>query len=332
MSDRAGCLGLGLVVAACAGAAAFHVLTSSVTYSELYFEGGWAAGPMRWLAWGTAALAVAGSALGAVGYVAARRRGSFSLVALLAGGFGAAVVTPSALYALWLAREFGTHVLPQPGRPLRRAGPTDAPAQPLSEEASLGQQWARAAQAEHASVAAFQLLAAELEALRAPAELIERCGQAAQEEAGHARLAQALARRFGGETVLLDEVEIPVREPVLSRVAVESLVDGVLNEGLAARLAQLGAATAVEPEVRAALATIAAEEASHAKLAADIVSWALSTGDLETATAVARCRLPFPKTRPGSPQDGGVGRLGGLAAALAAFCEAHRLQRMSGVR
>ena len=64
-------------------------------------------------------------------------------------------------------------------------------------------------------------------------------------------------------------------------LARESLVDGCLLEGAAAAYAQAAHARATDPAVRAALAIIARDEASHAELAWEIVRWGCRRGDVD---------------------------------------------------
>jgi rubrerythrin len=252
-----------------------------------------------------------GGLLGVVSYVVARLQGRFSLAATLATGFGWLVALPAAAYGAWIAESFGS-IMVIPGRPGART------AEP--RETSAAALWAWTFRTEQESVAAFQRLARELEALSAPSELVERCQEAAREEQGHAAMARAMAERLGVSVELAPE-DLPARAPSRAVVARESLVDGILGEGFAARIARLGAETAQEPELRAVLGQIAREEESHAVLAQDLVSWAASQGDPEVHLALASARLPWPTTP--WRGDGREGRVGGLAA-LRCAARAHR--------
>ena len=59
----------------------------------------------------------------------------------------------------------------------------------------------------------------------------------------------------------------------LAELAVESLIDGCLLEGVAAEVAARALIRARDRQARAALAVIARDEASHATLAWDVVHW-----------------------------------------------------------
>jgi hypothetical protein len=71
------------------------------------------------------------------------------------------------------------------------------------------------------------------------------------------------------------------------RLAIGSLVDGCLNEGIAADVAANGARGARDPIVRDTLQMIAADEERHAELAWSVLAWCLDTGGETVRAAVA---------------------------------------------
>lgn len=140
--------------------------------------------------------------------------------------------------------------------------------------------WAKRAAEESASVPAFLQLALELLELDAPLALVQRAVAAADEELGHTRAALHLAYLLGGGSVCLlpppfrPRASLP-RPLALARLAQEAWVDGCLNEGLAAGIAATEAASSPnEAEVSASL-RIASEETGHARLARDVLFWAV---------------------------------------------------------
>jgi len=162
---------------------------------------------------------------------------------------------------------------------------------PAAERAVLGELWLLSARMEHASVAAFSQLSLHLAALGAPARLLAAAHRAALEEIEHAQHCFAIAsaitgvshtagsigalRASGGSTI------------DLTRLAIGSLVDGCLAEGIASDVAARGETAAAEPAIRATLAMIARDEAGHAQLAWDVLAWCLETGSDAVRTAVA---------------------------------------------
>jgi hypothetical protein len=85
-------------------------------------------------------------------------------------------------------------------------------------------------------------------------------------------------------------LDIPASLPLrndLVEVAVSTFVEGCIGETLSAALAHEQAAGATDPEVRAALELIAADEARHAELAWRTVAWAIRQG-AHVRDAIAR--------------------------------------------
>lgn len=156
---------------------------------------------------------------------------------------------------------------------------------------ALAIRWLAMARAEHASIAAFAQLSLQLAALGAPARLLAATHRAALDEIDHAERCFAIARALdaaphdAGPIVALAAGPSPAVD--LAGLAVESLVDGCVGEGVAAELAARGAATAADPCIRATLTVIAADERRQAELAWDLLAWCLAAGDARVARAVA---------------------------------------------
>ncbi len=132
---------------------------------------------------------------------------------------------------------------------------------------------ADAALLEAASVVAFDDFAWRLGELGAPASLVARARGAREDERRHAvAMARLAARRTGGAFRARVEVR---RGPLgdLAALAEDNVVHGCLGEGWAALEATVQAARAPDPELRAAMSTIAREEAEHAQLADDVQRW-----------------------------------------------------------
>ena len=76
------------------------------------------------------------------------------------------------------------------------------------------------------------------------------------------------------------------RALALARLAVDSLVDGALHEGLSARIVARLARQCPEPTIRAVLSEIAADEGRHAAHGWDVVEWCLAEGGEAVASAL----------------------------------------------
>lgn len=168
------------------------------------------------------------------------------------------------------------------GRPLREDGEMVlAEAEGATHSSVLAADWLEQAREEHAAVAAFLRLAAELEALGAPDALVQACRASAAEEAVHARLCLQRAAEHAGAPAVLDELvtaprAFASRAEALATLAHESWHDGFVNEGRAAEVARQAAQRATDPADRAVHLRIAREEAVHAELGARITAWCLA--------------------------------------------------------
>ncbi len=136
---------------------------------------------------------------------------------------------------------------------------------------ALGTWLAANAHLEAASVDAFEILAAELGAHGAPSALIQAAGAAVADETRHAEAIGRLAVRRGAVPPAARVKRGPVRD--LEAVATENAVEGCVRETVAALLAFRQARAATDPEIRAAMAGIARDEARHAALAWAVDGW-----------------------------------------------------------
>ena len=169
--------------------------------------------------------------------------------------------------------------------------------------AAIAAGWTDAARGEHASVPAFSRLSLTLMAMGAPSDLVEAAHRAALDEIEHTKLAFGLAAAYAGAEVApgaLDELMTApaVTAESLPDLAEESLVDGCLLEGIAAEAARAASERATDPVIRAALATIARDEAAHAELAWGVVTWCCDEVGVDLRrrllTVIHRAALPAP--------------------------------------
>lgn len=150
----------------------------------------------------------------------------------------------------------------------------------LSTPRSELEYYVRAQRQEAAAVIAFERLAAELAAHRAPADLIEAARRAAREERRHAALFRREATRLSQElgiAVSFPRPNLPdafaVRE--LEEILHENVAEGCVNETYSAVVATYQAEHATSPRLRAVFRAIAADEQRHAALAYRVHAWGL---------------------------------------------------------
>lgn len=158
----------------------------------------------------------------------------------------------------------------------------------------LGPQWRENGRTEHASVASFARLTLDLMALGAPPVLITAANQDALDEIRHTEVCFALAHALDGQLESpgpFPEAQrartLPrIRVLALAELAVLSLVDGALHEGVSARVIAKLARRAQEPTIANALRQIAADEGRHAAHGWDVVEWCLAEGGAAVAQAI----------------------------------------------
>lgn len=194
----------------------------------------------------------------------------------------------------------------------------------------LAAAWRENGRTEHASVAAFARVSLELVALGAPPELLACASRDTLDEIRHTELCFGLARAIDGRD--LSPGPFPEartagalqggRTARLVGLAVTSLVDGALHEGLSARvIAKLARRCELEP-VRAVLVALAADEGRHAAHGWDVVEWCVAAGGAPVCTALraAAGRIPAAVhgSLPAGAEDGSLERYGLVGRALEA--------------
>jgi hypothetical protein len=183
----------------------------------------------------------------------------------------------------------------------------------------VGRWFAELAALEQASVVAFEILAGELSAHRAPERLLAGAKRAACEEIRHARLMSAFAVRYGGRPRRPRVIHGAVRS--LEEVAVENAVEGCIRETYGALVGMWQATFANDPHIRRVMSGIARDESRHAALSWEVARWIEARLDsderrrLDTAKADAIRQL---EREVSAEPDVAVVRQAGIPAADAA--------------
>jgi hypothetical protein len=192
----------------------------------------------------------------------------------------------------------------------------------IDEARVTAAQWRENGRTEHASVAAFAALTAELMALGAPPSLVAAASRDALDEIRHTELCFSLARALDGRTEgpgpFPDARQRPRtslgRTHDLARLAADSLVDGALHEGVSARVLAKLARRCESPAVCDMLKEIARDEGRHAAHGWDVVVWCVEQGGPRVVHALEGAVKALPSTMisplPAAARDGGWERLG----------------------
>ena len=185
-------------------------------------------------------------------------------------------------------------------------------------------------------------------ALGAPPELVASSNRDALDEIRHTELSSSLARELDGEAegpgafpaAQTARTLPPTRTLALAALAVDSLVDGALHEGISARVVARLAKRCEVPRIRAMLKEIAADEGRHAAHGWDVVEFCLAESSALRRARARRRRRQAPALKLVTPMSvdaasGGVGdarvarprpRGRGLAATRASLVK--RLDRL----
>ncbi len=187
----------------------------------------------------------------------------------------------------------------------------DLPGDQLAPRQALAAQWRENGRTEHASVAAFARLTLDLISLGAPPELVVDANRDALDEIRHAQLCFGLARPLSTTRIL-----------ALGQLAVDSLIDGALHEGVSARIIAKLARRCEVAAIEVMLKEIAADEGRHARHGWDVVLWCLAEGGEPVARALEGALHSLPKkiasSMPAAARDGSWERLGIMGEALEA--------------
>lgn len=138
--------------------------------------------------------------------------------------------------------------------------------------------WLRSAEQERTSVVAFRRLALCLAEREAPPELLAECLRAAEDEVRHAELSRRRAERLASSRFEFEEEAHWLAAgvaPSFSELALESLADGCLGEGVAARILASAADESEDARLAAELREVATDEARHAELAWSVLAHCL---------------------------------------------------------
>lgn len=158
----------------------------------------------------------------------------------------------------------------------------------------LAEQWRENGRTEHASVASFARLTLDLMALGAPPELVTSTNRDALDEIRHTEACFSLARALDGQSAspgAFPEAQRACTLPrtrvfALATLAVTSLVDGALHEGVSARIIGKLARRCENQVIAGVLKQIAADEGRHAAHGWDVVEWCLAEGGAPVAQAL----------------------------------------------
>jgi hypothetical protein len=236
-----------------------------------------------------------GTALPSIGMIA------LSFVMMCFGAF-VALTTAIGFARGRQLRRFGRVLLPPLARSRTWLGAALHVQNAAGAPQGLAEQWRENGRTEHASVASFARLTLDLMALGAPPALILAANQDALDEVRHTEACFALAHALDGREespgpfpAARSAHTVPrARALALPALAITSLVDGALHEGVSARVLGKLARRAENPQIIDILKQLAADEGRHAAHGWDVVEWCLAEGGSGVAHALAGAARALP--------------------------------------
>jgi hypothetical protein len=224
--------------------------------------------------------------------------------------------------------ELASEVIERTEACVGRRPPGLRPADDVPKGEAVGLHFATVARLEASAVIAFDLLARELEALGAPAELVDQARSAARDEIRHAETMTGLARRFGQEPLRARVEPGPPRS--LRELAFDNAAEGCVRETFGALVGAHQAGTAADGAVAEAMRTIAEDETRHAELSWAIAAWAepqLSAADRVRLEGTRRRAVLDLRAEVGMHPDPHLASVAGLPSAAVAVAMVDRLAR-----
>ncbi len=160
------------------------------------------------------------------------------------------------------------------------------------ERARLAGTWMRRSEAEYLAVSTFSVLALDLVAARAPADVLSLCLRAGIDEIRHAEMCVRMAAIYSGKqnlppfgmSSLPDEPERPKLHQALANTMLVSCVSETYATTVLAATLEL----TTDPTAHAVLTSIYSDEVMHARLGWSYLRHAIETGDAGVIEAAAQ--------------------------------------------
>lgn len=160
-----------------------------------------------------------------------------------------------------------------------------------AERTRLAETWTRRTGAEYLAVSTFAVLAIDLVAAAAPADVLSLCLRAGIDEVRHAELCLRMVELYGGQRIqpppgmssLPDE---PTR-PKLHQALANTMLVSCVSETYATTVLSATRDLTVDPTAQAVLTSIYSDEVMHARLGWSYLRYALDRGGAPAIEAAA---------------------------------------------
>lgn len=173
---------------------------------------------------------------------------------------------------------------------------TTAAALTPDERARLGETWTRRAAAEYLAVSTFAVLAIDLVAAAAPADVLSLCLRAGIDEVRHAELCLRMIEIYAGKRVLpppgMSSLPDDPKRPKLHQALANTMLVSCVSETYATTVLSATRDLTVDPTAQEVLTSIYSDEVMHARLGWSYLRYALDRGG-DDARAAAAAMVPI---------------------------------------
>jgi hypothetical protein len=160
-----------------------------------------------------------------------------------------------------------------------------------AERARLAGTWMRRSEAEYLAVSTFSVLAIDLVAAMAPADVISLCLRAGIDEVRHAEMCMRMVEIYSGERKLpppgMSQLPDDPSRPKLHQALANTMLVSCVSETYATTVLSATRDLTVDPTARAVLTAIYSDEVMHARLGWSYLRYSIELGGQGVIDAAA---------------------------------------------
>lgn len=160
-----------------------------------------------------------------------------------------------------------------------------------AERARLAATWMRRSEAEYLAISTFSVLAIDLVAAMAPADVISLCLRAGIDEIRHAEMCVRMAQIYSGEQKLpppgMSSLPDDPERPKLHQALANTMLVSCVSETYATTVLSATRDLTVDPTAHAVLTSIYSDEVMHARLGWSYLRYAIDLGGQGVIDAAA---------------------------------------------
>ncbi len=160
-----------------------------------------------------------------------------------------------------------------------------------AERKRLAGTWMRRSEAEYLAVSTFSVLAIDLTAARAPADVLSLCLRAGIDEIRHAEMCLRMAQIYSGTkhlpVVKMSSLPDDPKRPKLHQALANTMLVSCVSETYATTVLSATRDLTMDPTAQAVLTSIYSDEVAHARLGWSYLRYAIEIGGQGVVEAAA---------------------------------------------